>query len=380
MTLADPLASATRPPQPFPELNFHYALGRPTARARFKAQPADFVVHEQLNFSPTGDGEHWLLQVEKTGLNTAFVAEQLAQQAGLPLRQVSYAGRKDRHAVTTQWFGVHDPKQVLSDPGTLGGDGFRVVAAVRHGKKLRPGCVAQNDFALVLREVDGGDDIAARLDAVRRHGVPNYFGAQRFGVRRTVATGGEGDEAAQETVGGNLALAQQMLDGTPIRNRNKRSVVISAMRSWLFNEAVSRRFAQGLDTHILPGDALNLRGSHSFFIADDAAPEAMAALQQRLQSRDIDLTAPLWGAGDLPTRAQARTREQALASDYPALAAALAALGLSHERRAVHLYPEALTMRWLAHDVLALQFSLPSGAFATSVLRELCRLNGDDIA
>ena len=86
----------------FPPLAYLY--GEPSCRALLRSSPEDFIVDEELSFTPTGAGEHLLLQVEKIGQNTQYVAKQIAAAAGLKARLVSYAGLKDRHAVTRQWF------------------------------------------------------------------------------------------------------------------------------------------------------------------------------------------------------------------------------------------------------------------------------------
>lgn len=319
-----------------------------------KATPEDFIVEEQLGYQPIGEGEHIYLWVEKRGLNTAYVAEQLAKFTGLPLRAITYAGRKDKHALTYQWFGVHLPGKSSPEWEKFALEGARILKAERHNKKLRTGVLKGNRFSLTLKDVSQGDAIAARIALIEQYGVPNYYGAQRFGDSRHHAQGG------------NLALAEKMLEGEEIRNRNKRSMAISALRSWVFNEFVSARVAAGTFDTALAGDALMLSGSNSFFICEQPDNEIAA----RLQSKDIHPSAPLWGKGSLDSEQDAQRWELSQAKRLDRYCQALAMLGLKQERRPTRLAPTDLQWQ-LDEQELRIQFSLPAGAFATSVLREL---------
>lgn len=334
--------------------NWHYLHGKPDISGVIKRHPEDFVVIEELGYEPVGEGEHIYLWVEKVGLNTAFVAEQLAKFTGLPLRAITYAGRKDKHAVTRQWFGVHKPGKTEYDWQNLKLDGLTIIAARRHDKKLRTGVLKGNRFELTLRDLSGSSGLSERLEQIRTSGVPNYYGEQRFGDSR------------HHPQGGNLALAETMLAGEAIRNRNKRSMAISALRSWLFNEFVSARVESGQFATALRGDAMQLAGSNSFFIAD----EIDDALTQRMSERDVLITAPLWGKGELHTSHEARTFEQDVANNREAVCQGLESLGLKQERRAISLFPAQLEYT-LDGNTLFLSFSLPAGCFATSVIREL---------
>ena len=152
------------------------------ASATLKLLNEDFVVTELPLQLPCGEGEHVWLDIEKNGANTAFVALQLAAAAGVQERDVGYAGLKDRHAITRQWFSIHLPKGEAPDLTLLQHPEFKVLGQSRHLKKLRPGDLRGNRFRIVLRDVTGDRDaIEANLAAVASLGVPNYFGAQRFG-------------------------------------------------------------------------------------------------------------------------------------------------------------------------------------------------------
>ena len=170
---------------------------------------------------PFGEGEHQFIFVEKINNNTAFVAEQLARYTKLPLRQVTYAGRKDKYALTRQWFGLHAPGQADFDFSDFELEDVRVIKQTRHNRKLRTGQLKGNAFTITLRQVVHPEAIEERLQEIAKHGVPNYYGEQRFGVMRV-------NEQGEVQRGGNLAMAERMINGETIRHRNKRSMALSA--------------------------------------------------------------------------------------------------------------------------------------------------------
>ncbi len=352
--------------------------------SKLKAKMSDFKVHEELSFEPSGEGEHIMLYIEKTGLNTAYLAEQLAAYAKVPLRCVSYAGRKDKFAVTRQWFSVQVGLKTKVDWQGLNCEGVIIVKETRNDRKLRVGAIKQNTFEITLREcsVLSEPDIAKRMALIAEYGVPNYFGPQRFGEIRSMSPHqNKIDEANIDNLaalntnvdqrGGNLVLAERMLNGETIKNRNKRSMAISALRSWLFNEFVHRRLSLDANIPLMDGDALSLAGSNSYFIYDSIDGK-QAEIIQRVENKDLFITSPMWGAGDLPTRSRALDFEKATSEDYKTCCDMLVSLGLRQERRAAMLLPQNLRYTLSTVDnTINLSFGLPSGCFATSVLREL---------
>ena len=331
------------------------AFGAPVLAARMREAPEDFRVEELDGFEASGDGEHLLLSIEKRGMNTAFVAGQIARWAGVPEVAVGYAGLKDRHAVTVQRFSVQLPGREPPPLETLERDGLRVLAQARHRRKLPRGALAGNRFVLVLRGVEGGrDGIEARLQQVLVHGVPNAFGGQRFGHG-----------------GGNVAKALGMFAGKRV-GREQRSMLLSAARSELFNRVLAARVADGSWEHGLEGEVWALQGSRSVF-----GPEPMNAdIAQRLAGFDIHPSGPLWGRGGLRSEGQCQALEMAALDDAIAhrLREGLERAGLEQERRALRLQPRELAWRWLEDAVLELSFALPAGCYATSVLDQLGRI------
>lgn len=345
--------------------HWQYLHGGPLTTGVIKQQPDDFIVEEFLGFELTGEGEHHVLWIEKLNTNTAFVAEQLSAFSGIPLRDIAYAGRKDKYARTRQYFSVYQGKHRTPDWDKFSCPNVSILAVTRHNKKFRLGALAGNKFTLTIRDfhIDDIDKLAHRFELIKQHGVPNYYGQQRFGEMHT---------SNGVRLNGNLELALKMSQGEKIRNRNKRSMAISALRSWLFNELVSKRIEQSLHQTILYGDALQLSGSNSFFVVNDN--DDIATLYERLKQRDIGITAPLYGEGKAIVESAAAEFEKNASSRHVNLLVALAGLGLKQERRAILLFPNDLKWHY-DNDTLHVSFMLPAGAFATSVIHEIVNHN-----
>lgn len=323
------------------------AHGGPAGCARLRARPEDFRVEEVLGFEPGGGGEHLWLWVRKRGANSEDVAAGLARRCNVARRRVGYSGRKDRNADTGQWFSVHLPGREDPDRSALEAQAWRVERAVRHSRKLRTGTHRANRFGLRLRDFDGDRDAAdALLVALAARGFPNYFGLQRFGRE-----------------GENLKRARAALAAG---NRRLSGMQLSAARSWLFNRVLDRRVAGDCWDRALPDDAMMLAGTHSLFRFHGDEPD----IESRLASHDIDPTGPMWGTGEAVAGPAAIARERAWLAGEEPLCAALERLGVTHSRRPLRARPFGLDWRWDGDD-LELDFTLPRGAFATSLVREL---------
>lgn len=305
------------------------------ASATLKRLNEDFIVTELPLQLPSGEGEHIWLDIEKNGANTAYVAQQLADAVGVQERDVGYAGLKDRHAITRQWFSIYLPSGKTGetpDLTQLQHPEFKVLSQSRHVKKLRPGDLQGNRFRIVLRDVAGGPDamhsLEANLKAVAAQGVPNYFGAQRFGFD-----------------GGNIEQGRAMLAREiRVRNPKKKGIYLSAVRSFVFNEVLALRIQQGLWGQALPGDLMDEAGRP---------------------------TGPLWGRGRLGTTEQALALESGVAERHATLCDGMEHAGLDQDRRSLVALPDGMSWEWPQADQLVLTFSLPAGNYATSVLAEL---------
>ncbi|MCZ3383619.1 tRNA pseudouridine(13) synthase TruD [Kosakonia sp. SOY2] len=338
--------------------NLTFLHGKPGASGVLKANPEDFVVVEDLGFEPDGEGEHILVRILKNGCNTRFVADALAKFLKIHAREVSFAGQKDKHAVTEQWLCARVPGNAMPDLSAFQLEGCKVLEYARHKRKLRLGALQGNAFTLVLREVSNRADVEARLQAITEKGVPNYFGAQRFGI------GGSNLQGA-------LRWAQS---DAPVRDRNKRSFWLSAARSALFNQIVSERLKKTDFNQVVDGDALQLAGRGSWFVA---TREEQAELQTRVEAKTLMITASLPGSGEWGTQRDALAFEQQALADAPQLQALLVREKVEAARRAMLLYPQKLSWNWWDDVTVELRFWLPAGSFATSVVRELINTSGD---
>jgi tRNA pseudouridine13 synthase len=330
-------------------LDFNFLYGKPQSSGVFKHSCEDFNVQEELGFELTGEGEHVCLWVRKIGENTQYVARQLAKFAAIPARNVSYAGLKDRQGDTRQWFSLHIPGKITPDFSQFACPGVTILKVVRHNKKIRTGALAGNYFSIVLREISDKAALQQALQQVEK-GVPNYFGEQRFGFD-----------------GYNINAAVTLFQGRKIKDRFKRSIYLSAARSYLFNQVVSARINDGLYNKPLLGDCVQFVGNRSFFPLTALDTASMA----RLEKREICLTAPLWGAGELASEQDAKQYETSVLSEYHEMQAGLAKNGLKQERRPLLLIPEKFSATWLDETSVNIDFYLPAGCYATSVLREL---------
>ena len=226
---------------------------------RIRSTPEDFRVDEEPLYAPSGEGGHTFLQVEKRGRTTEQVARELARLSGCAGRDVGYAGRKDRHAVTRQWFSLPglDPAQAMAFPLS----DARVLDARRHGHKLRTGQLRGNRFEIVVR-----GDVENELEAVReraevlgRRGLPNRFGDQRFG------RDGDNAEQARALVSG----------GRPPRDRRAARFLVSALQSLVFNAVLEAR--QDDYDGVREGDLARVEESGGLFWVDDLDREAPRA-------------------------------------------------------------------------------------------------------
>lgn len=344
-----------RLPQTAVDQDWAYAFGKPGCHAWFRCSAEDFVVEEVLGFDPDGEGNHAFLHIRKRNTNTEWLARRLAELAGVPLNDVGYAGLKDRHAVTSQYFTVHLSGKDEPDWRQLDSPEITVLDVTRHRRKLRRGALRENRFQIILRQLDGEcADLESRLQQIAKRGVPNYFGGQRFGH-----------------AGGNLERALAMFRGElNERDRHKRSLYLSAARSWLFNMVLSARVERGDWNHPLPGDSLMMNGSSSCFTVRLISSE----IEQRVAAGDLHPSGPLWGRGKPSSLAEALELELAALEGEGALRDGLERAGLEQERRALRLPVNRLNWCFIEETALRLEFALPAGAYATSVLRELVQL------
>jgi tRNA pseudouridine13 synthase len=330
------------------------SMGLPEVSGTLRASPEDFQVWELPLIEPQGSGSHLWLEIRKRDANTAWVAGQLASAAGVPPRDVGYAGMKDRRAVTTQWFSIGLQEAADADWSSWEIPGVTILRAEHHGRKLQRGALRGNRFLITLRTLQGRTDgLEGRIEKAGRAGVPNYFGPQRFGHG-----------------GANVERAVRWLERGGRIRRSERSIYLSAVRSYLFNEVLAERVRQANWNHLIDGDVAQLDGSRSTFSADPLD----ADLEERCADFDVHPTGPLPGRsrgrrGECASAAAAAL-EEAVLGQYEDLVVALQAQRVDADRRSLRVRPTGLDWRFDGAD-LKIEFALPPGTYATSVLREL---------
>ena len=332
------------------ELNYFY--GKPTVHGLYKQQYEDFIVIEELGFDLTGEGEHILVYLEKKDCNTIYVAEQLAKYVGISVKNVSYAGLKDRQAVTQQWFSLHMPGKETPDFSQFDLAGCRILQINRHNKKLKIGALKGNRFKIILRNLSDKQAIEPKLNLIKQYGVPNYFGEQRFGREQN-----------------NIIQAIKWASGEiSVKDRKKRSFYLSAARSAIFNQIVSQRIEQNIQQTVLDGDILQLSKSNSWFVSNS---DELPLLQQRLQNGEINITAPMVGDSSLGTASVALEFETSCLKRWSCFEELFKKERMATIRRSILLRPEQFEWQWISENDIEISFYLPSGCYATSVLREL---------
>ena len=264
---------------------------------------------------------------------------------------MSYAGLKDRKAVTEQWFSLQMPGQPTPDFSQFSLEGVEILEVTRHQRKIRIGSLQGNHFEILLSNAEETDELKVRLDFLAKNGFPNYFTEQRFGRD-----------------GNNLTQALRWANGEiKVKDRNKRSFYLSAARSEVFNLIVAKRIELGLAQQVLNGDVLQLNGSHSWFVAD--ASEDLTQLQQRLIQQDILLTAPLIGEEDK----SAVDFENEIFAQHQALFDLMRQERMKAARRPILMQPQQFQWQFEPNG-LRLKFYLPAGSYATALARELVNI------
>jgi tRNA pseudouridine13 synthase len=313
-------------------------------------RPEDFRVDEIPLYPPTGQGDHTFVRVEKRLRTSEDVARALARAAGVSPRDVGYAGRKDRFAVTRQWYSVPrlDPERALD----LSWPGVRVIEAARHAHKLRTGQLRGNRFEIVVRDVDSATAASAgdSLARLRRFGMPNRFGPQRFG------RDGRNAERGRALLRGELARSDRRTD----------RLLLSALQAEVFNAVLAERV--GDLGRVEAGDIAVVHASGGLFRVEDLDRES-----RRAHAFEISATGPIFGArGPAPSGAPAERERAALAGrgiDPDALPA-IRGIRLRGGRRALRVRPDDAALEPRG-DLLRLVFTLPPGSYASVLVAEL---------
>lgn len=318
-----------------------------------RAAPEDFRVDEVPAYAACGEGNHVFVRIQKRGLTTAAAIKRISSELRIAERDIGVAGQKDRHALTTQWISL-PPPATPENALRLGWDDLTVLDAQRHVNKLRTGHLRANRFVIRIREITGAAENGQRAlaELARAPGVPNFYGEQRFG-----------------RFGDNAAQGRRLLERGDKRAPNAR-FLISALQSHVFNDWLVRRMADGLWDRVVSGDILHKVGGGLF---DSVAPDIDTP---RLHDGEVTITGPMVGhamRAPAPESAAARA-EAALFTDHGVAPGAFRAFGKLAEgtRRDAAVLLQNASFQQEGNDVVV-SFDLPSGAYATVVLRELMK-------
>jgi tRNA pseudouridine13 synthase len=324
----------------------------PGVGGRIKEQIDDFEVEEIPAYEPCGQGDHLYLWIEKRDVGAEYFLREIAKRLGIKSNEIGTAGLKDRRAVTRQWVSV--PLAAENQVAQIDGGDIRVLKVSQHTNKLRAGHLRGNRFRILIRGAQGdAEPILARL---REHGLPNFYGPQRFG------RGGET---------GHLGMALLRRERVGVRNPFLKKLALSAAQSLLFNDYLARRLNDGLMRTVLAGDVLAKCPAGGMFVARDLDAE-----QPRLDAREVVPAGPMFGRKLFAAEAVAAEREAAVLADAGLTVESFAGFGklLAGARRHNLVYVDELSAT-ADPDGLRLTFKLPAGSYATVLLREVMKVD-----
>jgi tRNA pseudouridine13 synthase len=323
-------------------------------KAEFRSTPEDFEVEEVPVYTPSGSGEHIFAFIEKRELTTKDAVRALCEAVGADPKAAGWAGLKDRHAITRQWISIWGTTPEALTATEV--DGIRVLEAAPHPHKLRTGHLEANRFRIVLRQIDASriDDLRRVLEEIETHGLPNFYGEQRFGR--------EGDNAER-------ALRWVLGEARAPRGGFQRKLQMSALQSQLFNRCVAERVQTSTLGQVLAGDVMKKHDSGGLFTATD-----LQETQARADAWEISPTGPMFGAKMRWPEGEARLREEALLQEV--------GLTLDHlgkwkrvapgTRRFVRV-PVPKVGVVVSDNTANLDFTLPAGSYATILVREILK-------
>lgn len=327
-----------------------------------KKEISDFQVEEIPAYEPSGKGEHLFVFIEKHGLSTQEVLEALSHLPGVSINQIGYAGMKDRQGITRQWFSIHTPDKLplhlIESPQ------LKVLKESRHFNKLKPGHLKGNQFNVLLRDVNIRGDFEILWNQVILRGFPNYYGEQRFGW-------------GNQNVVKGWDILKTKAKKTPRNKKNK--FFLQAFQSAIFNHQLSTRInAQIPFNEPQLGDLAYIHLSGAVFSVDTS--DTLAQCKKRAETGEISPSGFLPGYKVSQAEGDCGKMEKEI----------LSRLGLTFsdfflDRKKMSLKGERRSFRSFAKNPtysfeplnssknIRFQFSLPSGVFATTFLREFMK-------
>ena len=323
----------------------------PGTGGRIKEKVEDFIVEEVPLYPFSDDGGFAFLFLEKTDLSNLDLVNLIRQHLDLEDHEVGVAGWKDKRAISRQWISLPREKTSEDRLAALADKGIKILQRRCHSNKLRIGHLLGNRFSVLIRQphAQAKTRAAAIIQRLHTHGLPNFYGAQRFGV------GGDNPQKG-------LAL---LLGKYRLRSVRKRKLLISAYSSLLFNLTLKDRLEQDLFTRLLPGDIAKKHDTGGLFLVGDAAKE-----QSRADRLEISATGPIWG------KKMRRAGDDAGALEEKILTSQGLTPDVFHKqpgsRRSLRVILKEFTMQ-SELEGLRLEFFLPKGSYATVLLDEIMK-------
>jgi len=333
----------------------------------FNASPRDFTVEEIPLYEFTGEGEHLVLKVRKKEMTTWEMLDAISNHVGIRRRDMGYAGLKDKHAMTIQYISVmaiHEEKLKAFKH-----DKIKILESVRHNNKIRVGHLKGNRFNIRLKKVLGiqKDKLDSVLKWIKTHGVPNYFGNQRFG-----------------TDGNNWVDGKKLIEGTlKIRDKKTKEFLMGSYQSYLFNNWLSKRmelnhllqkFTEEETEQIMKLETGSLKGTksqHNFFklVEGDVMMhypygrlfnvENLEEEAKRFESKDIAPAGLLAGKKAKVAQSVAGVLEKPFVEE----------MNLNGTRRYAWIQVTEVKKTYVEEKAhYELSFALPKGCYATNVL------------
>lgn len=337
----------------------------PGIGGRIKHVPEDFEVEEIPAYEPCGSGDFLYLWLEKRDLGAEYFVRQVAKRLDLPIGAVGTAGLKDRHAVTRQMVSV--PVQAEAQLPQLEGEGIRLLRTSRHTNKLKAGHLHGNRFRILIRDAaaESASLLPPVLERLRREGLPNYYGPQRFGRDgETLRLG----LAMLEASGGRQPAATKLP-----RSPFLRKLALSAAQSALFNQYLGQRLTDGLLRQVLLGDVMSKRPFGGLFVVQDLARE-----QARFDAGETVHAGPIFGRKTFAAAGPAADREVTILQAAGLTSASFSGFGklVQGTRRPNLVFVDDLQAA-VEPDGVRLTFTLPAGSYATVLLREVMKADLD---
>ncbi|RUM63210.1 MAG: tRNA pseudouridine(13) synthase TruD [Sulfurimonas sp.] len=353
-------------------MNRFYSLAHASIDFHFKQSPRDFVVEELPIYEFSGEGEHLILLVRKKNLSTNEMVGQIARYLGIKNREIGYAGLKDKHAMTKQYISLHKKYEEAMEGFNF--EGIKIISKTYHNNKIRIGHLKGNRFYIKIKKVNptSAIKIDEALKNIKKNGMPNYFGYQRFG--------NDGD---------NHILGEKLAKGEA-RERNPRvkKLLINAYQSYLFNNWLSKRLeinslvssfepkelasqleipleelermkAQSHAFKLMNGDLMEHYPKGKLFEFEETEHDF-----SRFNERDISVTGLLCGKKVRVAEGLAGEIEKEFDDEINADGA----------RRFAWIYPTDIEGRFNPIEAqYELNFTLPKGSYATVLLEEIAK-------